>query len=146
NKMTKKTATTAVSNTMKLKSLLTSLAAVAVIGSVTFATTRLHGTTVPGEDDATIALVTARLLENSGYTGHHLPEEISNKFLTRYLETLDPNHLYFLQSDLTEFAPYRTNLESLTFKSGNTKPAHLIFDRFQERVQQRAAFAQDSLK
>ncbi len=131
---------------MKSKSIFTTLGAMAVIGSITLSAYRLHGTTVPGEDDAIIARVTARLLENSGYTGHHQPEEISNKFLTRYLETLDPNHLYFLQSDLSEFAPYRTNLETLTFKSGDTRPAHVIFDRYQQRVQQRVAYAQDLLK
>ena len=131
---------------MKLKSLFTNLGALVLIGVLTLATTRLHGTTVPGDDDAAIASVTARLLENQGYDRHHEPEEISNKFLTRYLETLDPNHLYFLQSDLTDFAPYRADLETLALKSGNTQPAHQIFDRFQERLQQRIAFAQEALK
>lgn len=131
---------------MKFKSLFTSIGVVLLIAALTLAAGRLHGITVPGDDDATIASVTARLLENTGYTGHHRPEEISNKFLTRYLESLDPNHLYFLQSDLAEFAPYRTNLETLTLKKGDTQPAHLIFDRFQQRLQQRIAFAQEMLK
>ncbi len=131
---------------MKLKSFFASLGAAALTGALLFATSRLHGTTVPGDDDASIASVTAHLLENTGYTGHHQPEEISNKFLTRYLETLDPNHLYFLQSDLAEFAPYRTNLEILTVRRGDTHPAHQIFERFQQRLQQRIAFSQEMLK
>ncbi len=131
---------------MKLKSFLTSAALAAVLGSLTLLPTYLRGDTVPSEDDPAIAKVTARLLESQGYTGRHQPEEISNKFLTRYLETLDPNHLYFLQSDLAEFAPYRTDLETVTLKSGDTHPAYLIFDRFQQRVQQRIAFAQELLK
>jgi carboxyl-terminal processing protease len=130
---------------MKLKTLLTGAGVALVIGSLV-AAGRLQGTTAPGGDDAAIASVTAHLLEKSGYTGHHRPEEISGKFLTRYLEALDPNHLYFLQSDLAEFAPYRTNLETMTLRTGDTKPAHLIFNRLQERMQQRIAFAQAMLK
>jgi carboxyl-terminal processing protease len=130
---------------MKLKSFFGSLGLAIVFCSVVVVA-RLHGTTVPGDDDSAIAKVTARLLENSGYTGHHEPEEISGKFLNRYLEVLDPNHLYFLQSDLAEFAPYRTNLEKLTIRSGDTQPAHIIFERFQQRLEQRIALAQELLK
>ena len=130
---------------MKLKSFFGSLGLATVLCSPLLVA-RLHGTTVPGDDDTAIAKVTARLLENSGYTGHHEPEEISGRFVNRYLEALDPNHLYFLQSDLAEFAPYRTNLETLTLKSGDTSPAHTIFRRFQQRLEQRIAFAQELLK
>ena len=130
---------------MKLKSLLGSLGLVLALGSAAL-TTRLHGTSATGSDEANIAIVTARLLENSGYSGHRETEEISGKFLDRYLDILDGNRLHFLESDLEEFAPYRANLEDLTLKSGDTHPAHQIFERFQQRLEQRAAYAQQLLK
>jgi len=87
----------------------------------------------------------ARILEQSQYTRHPLDDQIAGKFLDRYLEELDGQHLDFLQSDLEEFAPYRTTLDELT-KSGNTSPAQVIYERFLHRLEQRVNFATDLLK
>ena len=130
---------------MKMKPFLCSFGLVLALASAAL-TTRLHGTPAAENDEANIAKVTARLLENSGYTGHRAHEEVAGKFLDRYLDMLDPGRLYFFESDLAEFAPYRTNLEELTLKSGDTRPAHLIFERFQERLDQRIAYVQELLK
>ena len=65
---------------------------------------------------------------------------ISTKFFDGYIDSLDSRHENFLQSDLAEFAPYRTNLDGLTVnKSGaaDLSPAFLIYQRFQERFHQR---------
>jgi carboxyl-terminal processing protease len=103
-------------------------------------TTRLNGTLASDTDEARIAAVTARLLEDSSYSGHQATEAVSGRFLDRYLEMLDPNRIYFLQSDIEEFAPYRANLEALAVKKGDTNPAHQIFNRFLERLEQRVAY------
>src|SRR3974390_2579494 len=100
---------------MKLKSLLGSLGLVLAIGSAAL-TTRLHGTVETGSDEANIASVAARVLENSAYTGHQEAKQLSGKFLDRYLEMLDPSRVYFQESDIKEFAPYRAELEALTLK------------------------------
>ena len=97
-------------------------------------------------EEGAIAQVTARLLENAHYTGHRLDNAMASRFLDRYLEMLDGAHLYFLESDLAEFAPLRTRLDDLTLKSGDTSPAYQIFGRFQERLEQRIAYVQDLLK
>src|SRR5262245_56660834 len=55
-----------------------------------------------GKYDATIAWYEARMLEDYHYSKHTLDREWSSKFLDRYLETLDPQHLHFLQSDLAQ--------------------------------------------
>jgi len=130
---------------MKLKSLLGSLGLILALGSAAL-TTRLHGTSAIGSDEANIAIVTARLLEHSGYSGHREAAEVSSKFLDRYLEILDGNRLYFLESDLEEFAPYRTNLEALTLKGGDTRPAHKMFERLQQRREQQGTYVQQLLK
>jgi carboxyl-terminal processing protease len=103
----------------------------------------------PGPVDGQIATVTAKLLERYHYLRPHFDGSISSKFLDRYLETLDPQHLHFLQSDLAEFERYRTNLDRLTLPEhgvGDTRPACEIFNRFVLRLQQRVAYADELLR
>ncbi len=65
---------------------------------------------LPGPADGRIALVTASMLETHQYLRQKFNDTVSSKFLDRYLESLDPQHLHFLQSDLDEFERYRTSL------------------------------------
>ena len=107
----------------------------------------------PGPDDPHIAYIAARLLENYHYSEHPLDKEISAKFFDGYIDSLDPHHEYFLQSDLAEFAPYRTNLDTLTVSGARAAnmaaeltPAFQIYQRFQQRFEQRIAFANELLQ
>ena len=103
----------------------------------------------PGPDDPRIAFVAARLLETLHYTGHPLDKEMSAKFFDGYIDSLDPQHEYFLQSDMAQFMPYRTNLDSLTINTNfaaDLSPAFLIYQRFQERFQQRIAYDNELLQ
>jgi carboxyl-terminal processing protease len=97
----------------------------------------------PGPNDPRIAYVTARLLEEFHYSQQLLDPGISRKFFDGYLETLDQRHEHFLQSDLAEFARYRTNLDTLTIGTNgasNLTPAYDIYRRYLERVQQHADY------
>lgn len=103
----------------------------------------------PGPHDGRIAFVVARLLERAHYLQHPFDDEFSSKFLDRYLEMLDPQHLHFTQQDLAEFERYRTQLDDLTITRkgvGDTTPAYEIFNRFLERLAQRVAYADELLK
>jgi carboxyl-terminal processing protease len=103
----------------------------------------------PGPNDGNIAYITARLLEEFHYSQHPLDTEMSGKFFDTYLDAYDPQHVYFLQSDIDEFAPYRTNLAALTLSShgeANVTPAFKVFNRFSERLHERVAYAEDLLK
>ena len=93
----------------------------------------------PGPNDGRIAYVTARLLEEYHYSQQPFDTEMSEKFFDGYLETLDPRRENFLQSDIDEFAHYRTNLDTLTIGehgAANLTPAFEIYQRFIERLQQ----------
>src|SRR5437868_2674494 len=57
----------------------------------------------PGPLDGPIALVTARMLERYQYLRQPFNDTVSSKFLDRYIEMFDPQHLHFLQSDLAQF-------------------------------------------
>jgi carboxyl-terminal processing protease len=103
----------------------------------------------PGPDDGRVAFVTAHLLEGLHYSHHPFDDTISSQFLDRYLESLDPQHLHFLQSDLRQFEIYRTNLDRLTITRegvADTTPAFAIFSRFVERLKQRMSYMDDLLQ
>ena len=103
----------------------------------------------PGPNDGRIAYVTARLLEEYHYSQQPLDKEMSEKFFDGYLDSLDPQHLYFLKSDMAEFAHYRTNLDTLTINNrgiADLTPAYQISDRFLERLNQRVAYEDKLLK
>ena len=73
------------------------------------------------------------------------------KFLDRYLDTLDPQHIHFLQSDLADFEPWRTNLDRMILPerrgtAPDVRPATIIFNRYVERLQQRVDYADEMLK
>ncbi len=112
-------------------------------------TSKTNVVLAPGPNDGKIAYVTARLLEQNHYLRHQLDDEFSEKFLDRYLETLDPQHIHFTAGDLAEFEPYRTTLDNLTLGSNgiaDTTPAYKIFNRFRQRLDERVAYAQELLK
>ncbi len=97
-----------------------------------------------GANDKAIAQLTSGLLENQHYLQRPLDDEISSKFLDRYMDTLDPLHSLFLQSDQQAFEGFRKKLDDLTRK-GDTEPGRIIFRRLLQRLQQRVDFAHDLL-
>ncbi len=102
----------------------------------------------PNAGDARVAYFTARLLEEYHYSQHPLDTEMSQKFFDGYIDMLDGRHEHFLQSDLDEFASYRTNLDKLTVGNGRSSdltPAYRIYSRFAERFQQHIAYANELL-
>src|SRR5450631_2636504 len=103
----------------------------------------------PGPDDGRIAYLTALLMENLHYSQMPLDADLSAKFYDGYLESLDPRRENFLQSDIDEFAHYRTNLDRLTKRSTGTAdltPAFEIYQRFVERLQQHDDYVTQLLK
>lgn len=106
----------------------------------------------PEPNDARIAYVTAQLMENFQYSQQQFDRTISEKFFDEYvggMSGLDPRHENFLQSDLDEFAHYRTNLDIYTVGDrgrANLEPAYAIYGRFKERLTQHAAYVEQLLK
>lgn len=95
----------------------------------------------PGPDDSRIARVTGAFLEHGHYSQQPFDDSVSSKFLDRYLDALDPSHLIFFQSDLAEFERWRTQLDDLTLKLGDTSPGDIIFNVFLKRFTQHVTFA-----
>jgi carboxyl-terminal processing protease len=103
----------------------------------------------PSADAGKVAFVTAYMLEKLEYLQHPFDATMSARLFDAYLSSLDPQHLHFLQSDLNEFAAYRTNLDRLTLKrSGvaDTRPAYEIFYRYMDRLRGHVAYVDEMLK
>jgi carboxyl-terminal processing protease len=100
----------------------------------------------PGPNDWRIAYTTARMLEEYHYLHLKLDSALSARFFDMYINTLDPQHIHFLQSDLAEFDHYRTNLNVLTKKQHDTTPAFAIYNRFLQRLEERTVYAKELLK
>jgi carboxyl-terminal processing protease len=102
----------------------------------------------PGPNDPRIAYITARLLEQFHYLQRPLDRELSVRFFDNYIDSLDPRHENFLQTDLAEFAPYRTNLDTLTTggRGADLTPAFSIYQRYLERFQQHNSFVDELLR
>jgi len=96
--------------------------------------------------DAEITRLTSKILEKSQFAHHPLDDELAGKFLDRYLDALDGQHMLFLQSDVDEFARFKSTLAQATRRDGDSSPARVIFARYLERLGQRAAYVSQLLR
>jgi carboxyl-terminal processing protease len=90
--------------------------------------------------NAEITRLTSTMLEKSQFAHHRLDDELASKFLDRYLDALDGQHMVFLQSDVEEFASFKPTLAEATRREGDISPARVIFQRYLERLDQRADY------
>ncbi len=97
------------------------------------------------QTDRNITRVTAELLEHSQFSHHRLDNELAGRFLDGYLDSLDPEHLLFLQSDAQEFDAFRPRLAEMTRREGDITPEHAIFQRYLERLDQRVVYVTNLL-
>ena len=119
-------------------------------GLVTAATLKSQtaSPTAGGNDqtDGNITRVTASLLEHSQFSHHQLDNEQAAKFLGRYLDSLDPAHLLFLQPDAQQFDGFCSRLADMTRREGDLAPERIIFQRYLERLAQRDAYVTNLLQ
>ncbi len=97
--------------------------------------------TEPDSRDRVIALSVAALMERRHISQMPLNDEVSQRAMKMFFETLDPMKLYFYQSDVDKFAPESTRIDDYV-REGQVGVAKRIFDVFLDRVQERTAEAQ----
>jgi carboxyl-terminal processing protease len=91
---------------------------------------------VEGPNDINIVKFVAQILQRQHYLRLPINDEVSSRFLDRYLDSLDNLHIYFTQPDLQEFEKYRYKLDDMTVETGDTSAARLIFTRFRQRLEE----------
>jgi carboxyl-terminal processing protease len=103
------------------------------------------GALAPTEDQRSIARKIGRILEETHYSGQVIDTAFSRQVYQHYLEGLDPEHCYFLASDVQEFSVYRDKFDDM-IHTGDVDPGYLMFDRFKQRNRERLQYAISLLK
>ena len=94
------------------------------------------GAIAPTDAQRATARKVGRILEEAHYSRAPLDDKMSQTVYERYLEFLDGQRSYFLQSDINDFNSYRHQFGDM-IRTGEVDPAYLIFARFQQRNRER---------
>jgi len=101
--------------------------------------------TGPTDDDRRIALAVAQLMRSQHMSKRPLDDEISKRFLDRFLKMLDPMKIYFVQSDVDRFKEHQNELDD-SIRRGDVSFAYEVFNQYLKRVDERAKWVDEILK
>jgi len=90
----------------------------------------------PTSKDRNIALTFAALLHREHLTRHPYDKEIYHRTVTQFVKMLDPNKVYFYQSDIDGFYARQAEVEKVS-RNGDVNFAHQMFQVFLARVDER---------
>lgn len=118
------------------------LLSIASIGVVSLVLTQSYGTAVANtntdsfvqtpEQQLTTRQVAA-LLDRSHYLNQPLDTQMGRKIFDMYIDSLDPNHTLFLQSDVDEFTKKYASDFGSRLKRGDLSAAVEVFERYRTR-------------
>ena len=95
----------------------------------------------PRPGDETTAKLVAEMITRYHVGQKKIDDEVSGLLLDRYLEQLDPQKLYFTQSDVEQLNRFRNELDDLVQK-GDVKFAYSTFNLYLKRLEERVTLAQ----
>lgn len=135
---------------MKYKQLTASILALAIGGTILGQSYQSaiasDGATAITSEQRQVARQVAALLDRSHYLDKRMDSKTGKEILNDYLDSLDPNHSLFLQSDIDEFnQKYADNFANY-LKRGDLQAGFDIYQRFTERSKQYYTFADKFLK
>ena len=90
-------------------------------------------------------LIIIHIMDEYHYRAKPLDDELSGQILDAYLENLDGNRSYFLESDYKDFERYRHRLDD-ALEEADLEPAFTMFKRYRQRVAERVASARKLLE
>ena len=92
-------------------------------------------------DQRRIAFLVAADMDKFHLSDLQVNDETSRRAFDKYIDTLDAMKLFFLQSDVDEFAREKSSIDDYV-KRGDLRLAQKVFARFLQRVKERIAVAQ----
>lgn len=105
------------------------------------ATTLLAQQLAPASpEQSVIAKLVCQMIEKEHLARAPVNDGIASKLVNLYVKELDPQKLYFLQSDIEEFNSTQTQLDD-DVKAGKLDWAFMVFARYLERLDQRIEVA-----
>src|SRR5262249_11961345 len=87
-----------------------------------------------------VAKLVCEMIESTHISQKPIDDAVSAKLVDEFIKTLDPQKLYFLQSDIDKFNRFRTELDDL-IKAGNLDFASSVFDTYLTRLNERIEIA-----
>ena len=126
---------------MKIK-LQRILLAFALVASVT---TQAAPQLMPQEEQAQAALLTAKVLSHYSYRSIPLDDQLSAQIFDNYLKELDGEKIFFMQSDIDQFAYARNKLDNAILDENLSIPFG-IYNLYQQRIAERYVYARSLLK
>ena len=88
----------------------------------------------------------AALLDRSHYLNQPLDNKMGSEILSMYIDSLDPNHTLFLQSDVDEFKKKYADEFGARLKRGDLSAGVDVFERYRKRSNEYFAMASKMLK
>lgn len=99
----------------------------------------------PLQEQSQAAHLTAEVLTRYHYKPVKLDDASSSKIFDNYIKSLDSQRIFFLQTDIDQFADGRTKLDDAILKEDLTIP-FAIFNLYQQRILERNTYARALLK
>jgi carboxyl-terminal processing protease len=99
----------------------------------------------PTTNDRMVTKIVTSLMKREHLTKHALDDEISQRALDLFIDSLDGMKLYFYQSDIDEFNQRRKELDDMVL-AGDVSFAYTVFNRLLKRVDERVATVDELLK
>jgi carboxyl-terminal processing protease len=90
------------------------------------------------------ARAVAYILDNNHYRKIKLNDSLSSVILDRFINDLDNNKTYFVESDIKSFEKYRLSIDDMT-RNENVQPAYEIYTVFRKRYAERMDYAMNKL-
>ncbi|WP_201584133.1 carboxy terminal-processing peptidase [Psychrobacter sp. HII-4] len=101
---------------------------------------------VPTPEQKVTTRQVAALLDRSHYLNQPLDSKMGSEILSMYIDSLDPNHTLFLQSDVDEFKKKYADEFGARLKRGDLSAGVEIFERYRQRSSEYFAMASKMLK
>ena len=105
-----------------------------------------HGAVLtPDANEAKAAHLATELLSRYHYKAAPVDESLSGRIFDQYLKALDPEKLYFVQSDIDQFEGARNKL-GVEMQNGELGRPFAIFNLYTKRATERFTYARSLLK
>jgi len=100
---------------------------------------------VPESQHKRACQIITHILSTNHYHKKNIDDTLSTEIFDLFLEKLDYNRLYFLDSDIQSFQQYRFDFDDY-IKTGSLSMPYEMFNVYQQRVIERLRYALDRLK
>ena len=94
----------------------------------------------PDPRHESVGELVTEFIQKSHYSHISVDDELSSRVMDRYIESLDGNRMYLLESDIEFFESYRYQLDDMV-RSKPLDPVFEMFSIYQTRVRERLDFA-----